>query len=186
MKRSSRRGVEDGNAGVMVLKQEFFWAMQIEVGDPSDELMKKIRKSGNVKEKVREEAEGKETNWEEKDGVITWEGRVYVPKDRKLRDKVIHIHHNTMETGHLGRFKTAELILRNYWWPRIHGDVCVYVDGCSWCQQKKTFPSKPRGKMFPNKVPQNIWQYVSVDLITQLPPSLSYDAIMVVVDCLSK
>ena len=44
----------------MVLKQEFFWAIQIEVGDPSDELMKKIRKSRNIEENVREKAEGKE------------------------------------------------------------------------------------------------------------------------------
>ena len=178
--------MEDDNAGVMVLNQEFFWAIQIEVGNPSNELMKKIRKSRNIEENVRDKAEGKEKNWEEKDGVITWEGRVYVPKDRKLRDEVIHLHNDTMETGHPGRFKTAELILHNYWWPRIHGDVCVYVDGCSQCQQTKTFPSKLRGKMSPSKVPQRIWQYVSVDLITQLPLSLGYEAIMVVVDHLLK
>ena len=105
-----------------------------------------------------------------------------MPKDKDLRDKVIHLHHDTYMAGHPGRFKTAELVLRNYWWPRIHGDVRAYVDGCTWCQQTKTFPKKPRGKLSPNKIPKKIWQFVLVDLITQLPQSRGYDAISVVVD----
>ena len=54
------------------------------------------------------------------------------------------------------------------------------------CQQTKTFPKKPRGKLSPNKIPKKIWQFVLVDLITQLPQSWGYDAISVVVDRLSK
>ena len=80
----------------------------------------------------------------------------------------------------------AELVLRNYWWPRIHGDVRAYVDGCTWCQQTKTFLEKPRGKLSPNKISKNIWQFISVDLIMQLPQSRGYNAISVVVDHLSK
>ena len=60
------------------------------------------------------------------------------------------------------------------------------LTGCTWCQQTKTFPKKPRGKLSPNKIPKKIWQFVSVDLITQLPQSRGYDAISVVVDHLSK
>jgi len=60
------------------------------------------------------------------------------------------------------------------------------VDGCTQCQQTKTFPEKPRGKLSPKKTPKNIWQFVSVDLITQIPQSQGYDAISLVVDCLSK
>ena len=46
-----QEGVEDDNSSLMVLKWEFLWEMKMEVGDPSDELMKKIRKSKNVEEK---------------------------------------------------------------------------------------------------------------------------------------
>ena len=178
--------MEDDNAGVTVLKQEFFKAIGVDVGGSSDKLVDRIRKAKNIEEIVKEKVEKREKDWEEEDGIITWEGRIYVPKDKKLRDKVIHLHHDTYTAGHPGRFKTAELILWNYWWPRIQGDVRAYVDGCSRCQQMKTFPAKPMGKLSPNKTPQKIWQYISVDLITQLPPSLGYDAIMVVVDQLSK
>ena len=50
----------------------------------------------------------------------------------------------------------------------------------------KTFPVKPKEKLSPNETPQKIWQYISVDLTTQLPPSLGHNVIMVVVDWLSK
>src|ERR1700710_2956933 len=78
------------------------------------------------------------------------------------------------------------MILRTYWWPRIHSQVAAYVRGCEKCQRTKTFPAKPTGLLAPNTVPEFNWQVVSVDLITQLPSSRSYDAILVVVDRLSK
>ena len=37
--------------------------------------------------------EGKD--WEEEDGIIMWEGWISVPKDKDLRDEVIHLHHDT-------------------------------------------------------------------------------------------
>ena len=58
-------------------------------------------------------------------------GWIYVPKDKDLRDEVIHLHHDTYVAGHPGRFKTAELVLRNYWWPRIHGDIREYAPGAN-------------------------------------------------------
>ena len=38
----------------------------------------------------------------------------------------------------------------------------------------------------PNCIPYRRWQIISVDLITELPQSHSYDSILVAVDCLSK
>ena len=91
--------------------------------------MKKIRKSKKTEDKVKEKVEMKEKDWEEEDRIITWEGWIYVPKDKDLRDEVIHLHHDTYAAGHPGRFNTAQLVLRNSWWPRIHGDIRAYVDG---------------------------------------------------------
>src|SRR3979490_302888 len=181
-----KQGVEEDNTGVTVLKQEFFRAMRGEIRGEEEDLMKRIRKAQKKEGKVRERVKSGEKDWKEEEGIITWEGRIYVPKDKKLREEIIHLHHDTPTAGHPGRFKTTELILRNYWWPRIHGDVRTYVDGCGRCQQTKTFPAKPRGTLAPNIIPTRIWQYISVDLITQLPQSLGYEAIMVVVDRLSK
>ena len=49
--------------------------------------------------------------------------------------------------------------------------------------EQKTFPEKPHGTLSPNIVLMRNWQYIAIDLITSLPPSMGYD---VVVDRLSK
>jgi len=64
--------------------------------------------------------------------------------------------------------------------------VADYVKGCDLCNHTKTFPTSRTSKLMPNRVPDRRWQVISVDLITGLPPSQGYDAIMVVVDHLSK
>ena len=79
-----------------------------------------------------------------------------------------------------------ELILRTYWWPGIHAHVASYVRGCEQCQRTKSFAAKPVGTLSPNLVPDHNWQILSVDLITQLPLSHRYDAIVVIVDRHSK
>jgi len=33
----------------------------------------------------------------------------------KLREEVIQLHHNTPVGGYRGRWKTTELVTRNYW-----------------------------------------------------------------------
>src|SRR5258707_550837 len=42
------------------------------------------------------------------------------------------------------------------------------------------------GKLIPNKVPDQCWQVISIDMIREFPDSKGYNAILVVVDHLSK
>ena len=94
-----KEGMKDDNIGVTVLKKEFFRAIAVDLGGSGEELMKKIQKSKKIEDKVKEKVERKEKDWEEEDGIITWEGWVYVPKDKDLRDEVIHLHHDTYVAG---------------------------------------------------------------------------------------
>ena len=43
------------------------------------------------------------------------EGKVYVLKDEELRVEVIQLYHDVLAVGHGGRWKTVELVTRNYW-----------------------------------------------------------------------
>ena len=51
------------------------------------------------------------------------EGKVYVLKDEELRAEVIWLHHDVPAAEYGGRWKTVELVTRNYWWPGVTGDV---------------------------------------------------------------
>jgi len=51
------------------------------------------------------------------------EGKVYVPKDDKLRAEIIRLYHNTLVEGHGGQWKMVELVTQNFWWPGITKEV---------------------------------------------------------------
>ena len=54
--------------------------------------------------------------WEREDGgLLLNRGRVVVPRDADLHQEIIVEHHHCAIAGHEGRWKTIELITRNYW-----------------------------------------------------------------------
>jgi len=57
------------------------------------------------------------------------EERIYV-LEGELREEIIRLHHDTLVGGHGGRWKTIELITRNYWWTGVTKEVEKYVDRC--------------------------------------------------------
>jgi len=123
--------------------------------------------------------------WNLEDGIILYRGQVYVPKDDILRRDIVKRYHDHVATGHPGRWKTYELISREFWWPGISTFVKSYVDGCATCQATKI---RPRNKvpLQPNQIPTDVWGIITMDFITDLPISQGYDSLFVVVDRLSK
>jgi len=177
---------EEDNEDRVLLKEEWFSTMATEVEMEGDKLLSKIRASKKIERFVKEAVQRGEKDWKVEGGLNLWKNHIYVPNDQPLQDQIVHDHHDLPVSGHPGQFKMAELILQTYWWPRIHADVTHYVSGCEKCQRTKTFPAKPFGLLSPNPIPEHNWQFISVDLITQLPMSKGRDAILVVVDRLSK
>ena len=127
----------------------------------------------------------RDEEWEIEDGIVLKEGRIYVPEG-ELRGEVIRLHHDTPVGGHGGRWKTTELVTRNYWWPGITKEVGKYVDRCDACQRYKNRSEAPAGKLMPNAIPEKPWSHISADFITKLPLAQGYDAILVVCDRFSK
>ena len=109
-----------------------------------------------------------------------------MPKDEDLRRQIVQNHHDSTVAGHPGRWKTLELVSRNYWWPDITRYVAKYVKGCDRYNRTKIYSAKPSDQLVPTVIPKGIWEIITVDLITGLPESQGYNAIMVVVDRLSK
>ena len=79
-----------------------------------------------------------------------------------------------------------ELVSHDYWWPRMAEYVRRYVCRCDTCNHIKSFPSRKVGKLIPNKIFACHWQVISVDMVGELPESKGYNAILVIVDRLSK
>jgi hypothetical protein len=64
--------------------------------------------------------------------------------------------------------------------------VAAYVTSCDRCQRDKASNKRLIGLLQPLEVPSEPWEHVSLDFIMSLPPSGGLDAILVVVDKLSK
>ena len=114
------------------------------------------------------------------------EGKVYVPKDEKLRAEIIRLHHDTPIGGHRGQWKTVELVTRNFWWLGVTKKVKRYVEECDAYQQNKNCTEQPASKLMPNSIPEKSCTYILADFITKLPLAQEYDLILVVVDRLTK
>jgi len=114
------------------------------------------------------------------------EGKVYVPKDEKLRAEIIRLYHDAPIGGHGGQWKMVELVTRNFWWPGITKEVKRYVEGYDACQRNKNCTEQPAGKLMPNSIPEKPWTHISADFITKLSLAQGYDSILVVVDRLTK
>jgi len=68
--------------------------------------------------------------WKVTAGVLTYEGRIYVPKDDLLRIKVMSHFHDNPESGHSGASKTAKLVSGDFHCPAMHATIRRYIARC--------------------------------------------------------
>lgn len=94
--------------------------------------------------------------------------------------------HATPQGGHSGFLRTYRRIAANLYWVGMKNDVQEFVRSCDTCQRQKYMASSPAGLLQPLPIPEQIWEDVSLDFITGLPKSKGFEAILVVVDRLSK
>ena len=81
-----------------MLKSEWFRATSIESLDT--ELIKNIKESTYaIDQSVKRALDNKEKDWAENDHLITWQNKIYVPKDKTLRAKIIKVHHDETLPG---------------------------------------------------------------------------------------
>ena len=121
-----------------------------------------------------------------RDGLILRKGKIWLSPSSKFRSILIREYHETPMGGHAGMAKTLQRLAANFYWVHMKSEVQEFIRQCSICQQTKYSTQKPGGLLQPLPLPSNIWEDVSMDFITGLPPSHGYTVILVVVDRFSK
>ena len=53
--------------------------------------------------------------WKLEQDILYFRGKIYVPEHLDLRRQIVFLCHDTPIAGHPGRWKTLELVSRNYW-----------------------------------------------------------------------
>ena len=107
-------GVEKDNKNQVMLKEEWLEVRTIEqlIEGLEEEIVKKIKEARDKDEeviKVVEEMKKAEVKtlrdeeWQIEEGLVLKEGRVYVPKNEKLRVEIIQLYYDTLIAGHGGQ-----------------------------------------------------------------------------------
>jgi len=186
-------GVDKDNEDRVLVKKEWLQRTE-EMLVEEDDLKEKIREAQEKDERVVKAVEElkrsgikliKDEEWSIEDGLVLREEKIYVP-ERALRVEVMQQHHDTAVGGHRGRWKTTELVGRNYWWLGMMKEVAKYVEGCDLYQRHKNQAEALVGKLMPNSIPEKPWRHISADFIVKLPLVQGYDAILVVCNHLTK
>ncbi|KAD5508860.1 hypothetical protein E3N88_16563 [Mikania micrantha] len=118
--------------------------------------------------------------------VLLYKGRMVIPDNTNLKNRILHEAQFTPMAGHGGFLKTLKRASSYYFWPQMKQDISTFVQNCLTCQQHKYETLSPAGLLQPLPIPNQIWEDISLDFITGLPPSNKNDTILVVVDRLSK
>ncbi|SJL10435.1 uncharacterized protein ARMOST_13821 [Armillaria ostoyae] len=185
-RRSDHDQGEDDNGDITVLSPEHFRAMIMPTPSEIHERVRTATRQKELWDKGIAASLEHERGITEKDGILYYDNRTYVPRHSALRGEIIAQSHDHITAGHPGIAKTRELVQREYWWPKIQKDIEAYVKGCETCQRTKSNTQAKSAPLHPNAIPTEPWTHVSVDMVTGLPDSNGHDALLVVVDRFSK
>ena len=94
--------------------------------------------------------------------------------------------HDTHIAGHSGHWKTLELVSRNYWWPQMSRYISQYISTCDLCLWTKPWRHSPVGELQPLSILDTRWDMLSVNFVVELLESSRHDAIITVIDSVSK
>ena len=74
------------------------------------------------------------SDWNYEAGILSYQGRVYIPDKENLHLDLVKKFHDHTTAGHPGYLKTRQLISSGHWWPGMAKFIKAYVDGCAPCQ----------------------------------------------------
>jgi hypothetical protein len=118
------------------------------------------------------------------EGLLLYQGRIFIPDERELKQEVMSHFHDSLATRHQGCTCTLELIAQHHYWPAMKFQVNRYVDSCKICQRSKGHEKHASLQLL--SIPNSPWEEISYDFIIKLPKSKGNDSILVVVDRFSK
>ena len=93
----------------MIIKEENLRERIKRVQEGDEKVVKVVEEMKKTRIKTLRDKE-----WEIEDRIVIKERKIYIPEG-ELRGEVIRLYHDTPVGGHGRRWKTTELVAKNYW-----------------------------------------------------------------------
>ncbi|MBW0467681.1 hypothetical protein O181_007396 [Austropuccinia psidii MF-1] len=118
--------------------------------------------------------------------ILFFKDQVVVPNDPTIEVNILQKQNDFPLAGHPGQEKTLKLVKQDFNWSGMTQFIKYYVSSCQQCSTNRNIHHKNFVLLKPLPVLNGPWIFLSMDFITQLPLSNSFDSILVIVDRLSK
>lgn len=119
-------------------------------------------------------------------GIIRYKGKIYIGNSNGVREQIMEALHASAFGGHSGQLGSTQRIGFIFHWPMVKQDIVKYVQQCDDCQRNKHENLPYPCLLQPLSIPQQVWTHVNMDFVESLLMSEGCNAILVVVDRLSK
>ncbi|KAL2249963.1 UNVERIFIED_CONTAM: Transposon Ty3-G Gag-Pol polyprotein [Sesamum indicum] len=118
-------------------------------------------------------------------GILRKGGKLCVGSNGELRKRIIQTMHDSALRGHSGITGTLQRLKLLFFWPKVK-EVDTWVKECEVCQRAKSENKAYPGLLQPLPIPKQAWACIPMDFIEGLPKSDGKEAILVIVDRLTK
>ena len=138
--------------------------------------------------RLKENLANHDSRWTlDADGLLRWDGKVYVGNDAAIWLRVVREIHDVGTAGHPEITTTIDNFCRAYYFPQYRTYLTSYVNQCDPCHRDKSRRQKQHGFLQPLPVAKGPWKSISMDFIIKLPRSIQRnDSILAVIDRFTK
>lgn len=120
-------------------------------------------------------------------GIYYYKGRILIrPQAQAFKTTLLEEFHTSPLAGHWGVLENITQIEASLPPVRTEKRRAKLCSSLDICQRMKLENVNTPGLLQPLPIPEQVWEEISMDFITQLPPCKQYSVILVVVDRLSK
>ena len=86
-------------------------------------------------------------------GVLWFDNRLVVPKDRELRNRLMDEAQLSKLSIHLGSTKMYQDLRPRFWWTKMKKEIAAYIVRCDTCCCVKAIHLKPASMLQPLSIP---------------------------------
>jgi hypothetical protein len=122
-----------------------------------------------IKEMIGQKVEKYKCFHQDIKGILWFGDRLVVPKNLKLRKKILDEAHLSKFSMHPGSNKMYHDLRSLYWWTRMKREIAKYISECDTCQRVKASHLKVAGTLQPLPIPSWKWEDICMYFIVGLP-----------------